>query len=264
MTLAPRARRTRPPRALAAALFAWVLLLAGALLAAGVLLAAGAGPAAAAEQSEPLPIDGWLALGPVAAPLPAFHDAARATAPPPPTCSTASGLVGQAPWPAAGDTVTLPEGATAAWRVAAAEGGALGLSAGSADAPRRAWLAVRLDVSRFVEPKLTVASAHPLRVWLDGEQVAEKGSDAAPGDADDSEPGKAEGSLSLPPGPHLLMVQTVFDPGLAGSPWTVTAALSAAESDAGDDEGGDPTEAETGAGTGSGGRAHRRRRSPTR
>jgi len=239
--------RTRPPRALL-----------GALVAFALLFALPAAPAAAADATEggSVAVGSWLVLGPEVVPLPAFHDAARHGVVPADLLA-GSGLVGEAPWPADGTAVTLPTGGTAAWRTVSAgdDGVDLGAPApagGDDDGgstPRRAWLALRLDVSRFVTPQLAVRSAHPLRVWLDGEMVAEKGSDTGAGDddapdddraaageesaaagreeADEGKPGAAEGALTLAPGPHLLMVQTVFDPALGAQGWRVTAKLSA-------------------------------------
>ena len=114
-----------------------------------VILAAA--PAAVASDEEggpaPLAVDSWLVLGPVAAPLPAFHDAEDHGVTPADLLGSA-GVAGRAPWPAPGDEMALPEGGTARWEVRTAEDGPLALDAGAEDAaspPRLAWLAVRLS-----------------------------------------------------------------------------------------------------------------------
>jgi len=243
-------RCPRPPRAAALALLVCALLVASL----GPVAPAHAADAAAQATTEPVAIDAWLVLGPAATPLPAFHDAEHHGTSAADLLDGA-GLVGQAPWPAAGATVSLPGGGSASWRALPTADGALDLaavtagtgspSAPAAETPRRAWLATRLDVSRFVEPTLSLVSAHPLRVWLDGEQVADKGSDAPAGSGDEagdeagdeSEVGRAEATLTLAPGPHLLLVQVVYDPALAASGWRVDAELSGFTEEASEENG---------------------------
>lgn len=214
-------------------------------------LAPAAAPLAAETgrdgEAAPLTVDSWLVLGPVSAPLPAFHDAEDHGVKPADLLGSA-GVAGRAPWPAPGDEVPLPEGGTARWEARTAQDGLLALDTGDGgeDAPPRlVWLAVRLDVDRLVKPELSVRSAHPLRVLLDGEQVAEKGADAKQEDGEDGEetgegegeddgeggeeddaPGAATATLTLEPGAHLLMVRTAFDPGLGDRAWTVGAELT--------------------------------------
>ncbi|MGD2116283.1 MAG: hypothetical protein PVG07_14610, partial [Acidobacteriota bacterium] len=223
---------------------------------------------AQAEVQAPEPIslavDSWLVLGPVDAPLPAFHDAEQhgvKAADLLDSAGLAGAGSGDTPWPAPGDAVPVPGGGTATWSARTAGDGGVELGSGGGGegdgTPRLAWLALRIDAHRFVEPKLSVRSAHPLRVHLDGEQVAQKGSDEAAGedgesgdedgDGDDDsgdagEPGAAEASLTLEPGSHLLLVRTVLDPELADRAWTVAAELSvpAAEDDGAGDPGGAP------------------------
>lgn len=208
--------------------FAPSLTLAALALTAVTALAPGARPAAA-DKPASLAVESWLVLGPVSAPLPAFYDAERHGALPADLLAVV-GPTGGAPWPAAGDQVALPSGGRETWRHVAADEGALSL--GRRDegrGARLAWLAARVDAERFVEPTLVVRSPQALRIYLDGTQVAEKEPDGnggeGDGNGDGGEVGSAEASLTLEPGPHLVMVRTVAADGDAPA-WTVAAELT--------------------------------------
>jgi dipeptidyl aminopeptidase/acylaminoacyl peptidase len=162
----------------------------------------------------------WLILGPAALPLPAFTpDTVRAPA---------AALLDLPPhevgvWPAAGDTVRWGDGRNRVWSRLAITGDTTTLEdSGTADADV-AYLATYLHADGHVRARLSVASGDLLRVTLDGRQVAVKRSTG-------SSPATAE--LSLPPGPHLLVVQAVRQPRQAtavdtvpAQPWSVAASL---------------------------------------
>lgn len=95
----------------------------------------------------------------------------------------------------------------------------------SAAAPRVAWAATFLVTDRFASVNAVIDSSRPLRIFLDGEEVASQtssGDDVGDQEASDgAEP--LEASLDLVPGKHLLLVETVAD-AESGS-WTLDAEI---------------------------------------
>jgi dipeptidyl aminopeptidase/acylaminoacyl peptidase len=185
----------------------------------------------ASQDTATIVIREWLALGPAALPLPAFApDTAR---------GPAVGLLDLPPhaiavWPAPGDTLRWADGQARVWDRRTATADTLRLDVGTSTAAavaHVAYLATYLHAGRYLRAHLTVASADLLRVTLDGQQVAVKRTRG--GEA-------ATAELSLPPGPHLLVVQAVSadtDRAVAdtASPgagrWTVAASIRYAAED---------------------------------
>lgn len=104
-------------------------------------------------------------------------------------------------WPAEGDRAKLPGSGEQSWRRAN------GLPAAQGDGAQLAYLAAYVEAERFSDAKLTVTSHHPLRVYLDGEQVAEKKSS----EAADADAGSVDAELPLTTGKHLLLLQVAYD-----------------------------------------------------
>jgi len=138
--------------------------------------------AEAAEESDETPtatveVGSWLVAGPVPAPMPAFAEEVPFGEEDP---LKPAALLPERPrdpreaWPAAGAEAVWPGGERTAWR--SVSGAAVDLAEGGAERPRIAYLASYVEVDRFVEATLEVASGHLLRVFVDGEQVAEKSS----------------------------------------------------------------------------------------
>lgn len=166
------------------------------LLASLVLLTSSVSSrATAAEPPAPraeVPLDAWLVLGPVEVPLPAFHaDEAKEVG--------AADLLKRTTLdreelrPARGGRVAWPgREQPLAWEERRPEGGRLALAPGAAGgAPRVAYFAAWIEADRFVEGKLAIATPHLVRVFLDGEQVAEK-TEAAGGAGEKAEPGPVD------------------------------------------------------------------------
>ncbi len=222
--------------ALAAAAAALTAAVAVAAAPLPVALAAPDTTAVSAHTAAPLPfpIDRWLVLGPVDAPLPVFHadnergyklDDLFAQSGPSPDRAA----------PRPGRRIALPGAGAPAWREAA--GVEMSLTPpGGGEAPAQAWLACWLDARRWLAAELTVASAHPVRAYLDGAAVelrpARAGADSAAAAAADTAAGpvlqgaERAGTLKLTPGKHLLMLHAVRDPA-APPAWAVSARLAA-------------------------------------
>jgi dipeptidyl aminopeptidase/acylaminoacyl peptidase len=103
----------------------------------------------------------------------------------------------------------------------------------AASGPRLAWLAAFVELDRFAVATVTVATPHLARVWVDGEQVAEKKkadgvaeTKGKKGEARSSTraPGEAKGDVPLHAGKHLLLVAVLLDPD-GPPPWSVAARL---------------------------------------
>jgi len=206
---------------------------------------APAGLAQAADDTRAeLQLDRWLVLGPVSAPLPAFHGEERPSGEP----VTRNDLLAATflelsdPWPAAGDRVTWHGGRELTWRQTAAPVG----FAGTARAPAVAWLVTYLEADRFLAGEIEVETSARVRVWLDGEQVAEKtepdGTEAEPTEPsgvgegtrgarerDDAESAEQTGSatarIHLTPGKHRVWVKVLME-ATAVAETTVSARLT--------------------------------------
>jgi dipeptidyl aminopeptidase/acylaminoacyl peptidase len=173
------------------------------LVALGIALGAATVASAAEEKSEGIPValDAWLVAGPVAVPLPAFHDAEEHG-------FAVKDLLAEE---AIDLTTVRPRAGEAlvdgmAWQVFSDAGSAPTL-AGSGAQPQRAYLATYLEVSRFAQAKLAVKSEHPAKAYLDGKAVEE---------------GK---EVSLVQGKHRLLLVTVRDPAQE-APWQVEPTLT--------------------------------------
>ena len=170
----------------------------------------------AGETRAPIPVDNWLLLGPVATPLPAFHDAESAG-------FLVSDLAEQ--WslaprelaPRAGEAVAWPGALDVAWTGVAATEGSVPLNA--SQGPHEAYLATYLVVDRFTTATLALTAAHPVALAVDGESAS-----LAAGEGE----GTQEAALELAIGTHLLVLHTVYDPEVE-EPWQVAGILTPGE-----------------------------------
>lgn len=189
---------------------------------------AQSGSESASEAAKPaeVSLDRWLVLGPVPVPLPAFHDEEGPSGKPVKVGDLLTATLLEAPelWPAVGDAVTWLDGRELTWRevtgpVEPGEDAAAADSAAVGAAPTVAWLTTYVEADRFVSAELRVETPHRARIWLDGEQVAEKGE---PDAKDAEEVGSASGKVHLTPGKHRIRVKVLregaADQGAAGEP----------------------------------------------
>jgi dipeptidyl aminopeptidase/acylaminoacyl peptidase len=154
--------------------------------------------AAKTPPAARLAITPWLLAGPFDVPPPALRSSKD---------SFASKLFETPPLdlarldPQLGDPIGLLD-ETAQWQRADR------LMRGSSPTPRILLGATRLDAARFVAGKLLVKSRHRFKIFLDGAMLGEK---AKPDVGDVAEDVAVEIPLELLPGPHRLVVFTVFD-----------------------------------------------------
>lgn len=148
-------------------------------------------------------INQWLQAGPLETPLPAFHQDAFSL----------KDLLKFEPaevekWrPAPGAELVWDHRTRLSWaEVAASEKGfEIGRDSGQKN-PQIYYLAAYLDAKRWLKAELQVRSAHPLKAYLDGENVAAKES------SDTSEVKDLKQALKLTTGKHLLLLKVLIDP----------------------------------------------------
>ncbi|MEM9555648.1 MAG: S9 family peptidase [Acidobacteriota bacterium] len=191
------------------------------------ILVAVSSPVGAAEQSaegslERNALTSWLVLGPWTTPLAAGDGFGAAD------LLDARGAEHET-WPAAGDRLAHAGGEELEWSQRTLDGA---LEAPEADLPRTALLSVYLEASRYASPELQIHSRHPLRVLLDGAQIAER-RESTPVPAEPPRRAKrralpelptTHAELELSPGVHHLLVEAIYDP-VAGGPWDFKAEL---------------------------------------
>ncbi|HPA95159.1 MAG: S9 family peptidase [Thermoanaerobaculia bacterium] len=196
-----------------------LLLLLAAASFASPAVAASARKAAKEPPATALTVGSWLQLGPAPGPLPVFGDESRGG------YGTAE-LLSAAPLPpfealpVAGAEVPWFGGGSQVWReVAAGRDGLVTLGAAASGTPRLAWLAAQVHVPRWQAVEIELRGSHARRLLLDGREVATSGAKAPAGEV--------KSSVKLLPGSHLLLVQTLAEPGAAGA-WTAGVRFTAA------------------------------------
>lgn len=148
-------------------------------------------------------INQWLQAGPLETPLPAFHQDAFGL----------KDLLKFEPaevekWrPAPGAELVWDHRTRLNWAAVAAseKGFEIGRVSGQKN-PQIYYLAAYLDAKRWLKAELQVRSAHPLKAYLDGENVAAKES------SDTSEVKDLKQALKLATGKHLLLLKVLIDP----------------------------------------------------
>jgi dipeptidyl aminopeptidase/acylaminoacyl peptidase len=161
-----------------------------------------------ADEPQGIAVPEWLVLGPVAHPLPVFHDADEGGYDLEKLVEE-SALPSRLGSPAAGEPVDWFAGDALRWqRVESASGPVALEPAGNEAAPTVAWAAAYVSVDRWRSLTLDLTSAHPLAVWLDGEKKVGRGTSVNEGE----EVTPLEATLELTPGKHLLLVRAVHDP----------------------------------------------------
>jgi dipeptidyl aminopeptidase/acylaminoacyl peptidase len=192
-----------------------IILGLAALAGAAHVVAVRAGGGEAAPSA---PVTRWLVAAPLALP-PMIYGSPEAS-------GAAKGALGtdlldpSDLWPAAGDAVERPPAAPTAWRETACEDGLLPLKAPEAGTAM-AYAAAYLDAPRWLKAALTVTSAQPVAVFVDGKRAAAREEPVKPGDP----PAETKAGLVLTRGLHRLLVVSVWTGGTV--PWKLGARLSA-------------------------------------
>ncbi len=157
------------------------------------------------EETGTVPVMEWLVLGPLAAPFPVFHGDK-------PGSFGAKEMLEADRFPAGPLQPVAGEGG---WQVLqAGKDGLVGLNGPEGwDGPAEAWLAAWITTDRWRTLQVQARCSHPLKLYLDGEAVADGGY-AAPNNDNGDGDGLAtvEGKLKMTPGKHLLAVRTLMDP----------------------------------------------------
>jgi len=199
-----------------------------------------AGQAAEPLEQEngptPIPITTWLQMGPVSLPLPAFHDSEQKGYKIEELLDPGS-LDPHLVFPRAGEELELAVGQKVPWRLVSGDDGSVTLATTS-DKTAEAYLAVYVEVDRWLAADLSIATAHPVKAYLDSEEIAltkketaskvetESGAVTESIDsADSTSAHELTGDLKLIIGKHLLLVHSIADPEQKG-PWQVTSHLA--------------------------------------
>lgn len=205
------------------------LVLLGCVIALVVLPAVvpadvSADPATRIDDTLSVTLESWLTLGPEPWPLPAIDGYGLGDA----LDEESIDLEGL--WPTAGEGYVLrPGGRPARW--IAADGAAPWASSALADGtPYKAWATTYLEVDFFTAAELKVRSEHPVRVLLDGVEVASRKSSIETTDGDKADPDAdlLTADLNLSPGKHLLFLTSMRDPD-SDADWSLTAEMTGAE-----------------------------------
>lgn len=171
------------------------------------------------EESTGIHVAEWLLLGPIPSPLPAFNDEGKEALEP-----SALLLYRQADTdtfiPALGKPLILPSGATAVWRAASADTNGIQLPPDSVRTAI-AYLAVYIELERWMELEFSVRATHPFDAMIAGESVVKN----TAGSADGKLGTEKTGTVKLERGKHLLLVKTVCAPGDTMIEWRLDAAV---------------------------------------
>lgn len=164
----------------------------------------------------------WLAAGPLPLALPAFHAGGDEGAAAKKKGSVEPADLLKLDWidfarlrPEEGGALAAPDGASLEWHARER------FQSGSTAQPALELLFTRLDCDRQVKPTLKVSSRHPLRIFVDGAQVGQK---AKADGADAAKPEEVSCEVALEPGPHRLLIASLFVPEKSEE-WRVEAVL---------------------------------------
>ena len=145
-------------------------------------------------------VPAWLVLGPVAEPLPAFHDAATGQVKVDDLLE-AQRFATDRPMPREGQVEPWFAGAGAAWtrRETGGDGGVTLVppDGAAAERPAGAWLAAYVDTATFRRARIEVVGSGPRAVWVDGRKVASGSGE------------KVEGTVDLEPGTHAVVLRSL-------------------------------------------------------
>lgn len=189
---------------------AMALLLSGLW---GLVTSAGASEN---KTSITVPLSKWLQFGPIATPLPIFHEVKNVR-------GEAFGLqqllkfdplTFHDQWPQAGDTIHWDQATDLCWqRLEGDSAGVYLTAAAETEVPAFYYLLTYLDAQRWLKAKVELKSEQPFQVFLDGKMIGEKvASDKPAGDSSGAVPGKVATELKLETGKHRLLVKLLADP----------------------------------------------------
>ncbi len=170
------------------------------------------------DKSRPLPIDRWLLLGPVPSPLPAFHEEnekAKDTA----FLLSFERISPESLRPVNGGREILTGAAETAWKTIEGDTGGVSIQAGTGET-QEAYLAVYVEVPRWMEIDIEARSTHPYDISVAGESVLKCDK---PGHFEE----KKSGKIKLERGKHALLVKTVYALGDTVTAWRIDVRIGA-------------------------------------
>ncbi|MDZ7720427.1 MAG: prolyl oligopeptidase family serine peptidase [Balneolaceae bacterium] len=162
----------------------------------------------ALAQDNRLTISEWLILGPVETEMPVYHDQKNIKD----KTYTISDLLDFEPvdvsdWrPEEGRMVDWSQNMELEWRYVQAD--TLKLETDNDDIPKNYWSAFYLDANQFTEATLRIESHHPFKLYVNGEEKAQKVSCQHI----IQEAGSHSHSLVLEQGKHQILIRSVYDP----------------------------------------------------
>ena len=177
-------------------------------------------------------VGSWLAVGPLASPLPAFGGAGDKPFGISDLLKFEPAEVG-ALRPKDGGAFLWADGTKTAWRTLAAGDRGIEITPAGA-AVETAYLAAFIDASRWVPARISFTAAQSFQAHLDGRLIATKSNATK---ADDAAAGAAAASgadrsvsadLKLETGEHLLVIKSIYECS-TGAPWSMSAALEVDE-----------------------------------
>ncbi len=161
-------------------------------------------------------ITDWLVLSTVPVPLPAFHDESKEK-------FDASWLLGydhldmSGLIPVKGAVEGVPGFGEAAWSFLSADTGGVALSH-EGSAPGVTWLAVWVEVTRWMKVDLKASSSDPFELFVDGNSVIKSASGGGK---------EMSGDVDLEKGKHLILAKAVYMPADTARAWYFDAKLAA-------------------------------------
>ena len=159
-------------------------------------------------------VEGWLFLGPLPCPFPAFHEEGKEK------IDEAKLLAYEAIdlakiFPEAGAALSLPGGTETVWKKVTADTAGL-LIPSSADVPQAAYIATYVEVDRWMEVEFEAYASHPFEMTIDGRSIIKSTKASKPG-----KPGKKTGTAELVQGKHLIVARTVYVQGDTATDWSL-------------------------------------------
>lgn len=173
------------------------------------------------EESTVFSIQTWLAGGPVAMPMPAFHDVKGVNGKPFQLCDLLQfeQVEMESLWPETGKSFRWQGKEQVIRKELATESGELKLSS-SGNLPQICYLAAYLHIKQFVKTQLEISGHHLFRAFLDGERLIQKTS----ADKGSKKEESVKKRIKLETGTHLLIVKMLRDPA-SDFAWNVQANL---------------------------------------
>ncbi len=172
-------------------------------------------------------IDQWLFSGSLSLPLPAFHQVADQRG----EIYTVARRVQEVQidpadwWPSEGDPLVWNDQQQYKWRpVKTSKQRVLSLKPSDPDMPQMTYLATYIEANRYVAGELITESAHPFKIWLNGQVMTEKTT------TQDSltTASRLTEKVFFETGKQLLLIKAVYDPQSAAD-WTLKASVDCAE-----------------------------------